>query len=146
MTAPTAFPRTQASHLESQSSKLSAPKIWTSRILQCVAAAFMLMDAGMKLAKPAFVVQSTAKLGYPESTIVGIGVALLLCTILYAIPRTAIFGAIFLTGYLGGAVASNVRAATPLFNVVFPLVFAALVWAPLVLRNKRLESILFRGE
>ena len=145
MTAPTAFPRTQASHLESRGSKLSAPRIWTSRILQCVAAAFMLMDSGMKLVKPAFVVQSSAQLGYPEYTIVSIGVALLLCTILYAIPRTAIF-ARSSSPVTWRAVANNVRAATPLFNVVFPLVFAALVWAPLVLRNKRLESILFGGE
>jgi hypothetical protein len=104
------------------------------------------MDAGMKLFKPPFVVQATVQLGYRESVIVGIGVVLLCCTVLYVIPRTAVLGAIFLTAYLGGAVASNVRAGTPFFNVVFPVLFAVLVWASLVLRNKRLESILFNGK
>jgi hypothetical protein len=100
----------------------------------------------MKLFKPPFVVEATVRLGYPESTIVGIGVMLLVCTVLYVIPRTAVLGAILLTGYLGGAVASNVRAETLLFNVVFPVLFGVVVWASLVLRDKRLESILLKAE
>jgi DoxX-like family len=96
----------------------------------------------MKLFKPVFVVQATVKLGYPESTIVGIGIALLVCTLLYAIPRTAVLGAVLLTGYLGGAVASNVRVGAPLFNVAFPIVFATLVWGSLWLRDRRLEQLL----
>lgn len=114
--------------------------------LQGIAILFLLSDGGMKLFKPPFVLQATAQLGYPESTIVGIGVALLVCSLLYVMPRTAILGALFLTGYLGGAVASNLRAATPLFNIAFPLLFAVLVWAPLVLRNRRLASMLFNGK
>lgn len=132
--------------MESATTDISTPRIWTSRILSAVAVLFLLMDGGMKVFKPPFVVQATIQLGYPESTIVGIGVALLICTLLYVIPRTAIIGAIFLTGYLGGAVASNVRAGTSLFNIVFPLLFAVWIWAPLVLRNRRLESILLKGE
>jgi hypothetical protein len=104
------------------------------------------MDGGMKLFKPPFVIEATARLGYPESTIVGIGVTLLVCTVLYLIPRTAVLGAILLTGYLGGAVASNVRAGTPFFNMVFPMLFGVTVWASLVLRNKHLESILVKAE
>ena len=107
---------------------------------------FLLMDGVMKLFKPPFVVQSSLQLGYAESTIVGIGVTLLVCSLLYVIPRTTVLGAIFLTGYLGGAVASNVRAGTPSFNIAFPLLFAVLIWAPLVLRNRLLHSILFKGE
>ena len=107
-----------------------------------LAVLFLVIDGGMKLFKPPFVVQ----LGYPESTIVGIGVALLLCTTLYVIPRTALLGTILLTAYLGGAVASNVRAGTPIFNVVFPVLFAIVVWGSLVLRDKRLERILIAGE
>ncbi|HXJ44938.1 MAG TPA: DoxX family protein, partial [Bryobacteraceae bacterium] len=91
---------------------LSTSKLWTGRILSAIAVLFCLMDGGMKLFKPPFVVAATVQLGYPESSIVGIGVILLACTALYAIPRTAILGAILLTGYLGGAVASNVRAGT----------------------------------
>lgn len=75
----------------------------------------------------------------------GIGVVLVVCTVLYLIPRTTVLGAILLTGYLGGAVASNVRAETQLFNAVFPVLFVVMVWASLVLRDKRLESILLNG-
>ncbi len=134
------------SYLMEGNTSTSQPRIWISRVLQTLAVLFLLMDGGMKLFKPPFVVQSTVQLGYPESSIVGIGVVALTCLLFYVIPRTAVLGAIFLTGYLGGAVASNVRAGTPLFNVVFPLLFAVLIWAPLVLRNRRLASILFTGE
>jgi len=81
-----------------------------------------------------------------ESTIVGIGITLLFCTILYVVPRTAVLGAILLTGYLGGAVASNVRAETPTFNAVFPVLVAVVVWTSLVLRDKRLESLLLKAK
>ena len=132
--------------MEAGNTTSSKPRIWISRVLRGIAILFLLMDGGMKLFKPPFVVQATVQLGYPESTIVGIGVALLVCSLLYVIPRTAILGAIVLTGYLGGAVASNIRAATPLFNIAFPLLFAVLIWAPLVLRNSRLASMLFNGK
>lgn len=129
-----------------ESTGLSHRRIWASRILTALSALFLLMDGGMKLFKPPFVIEATARLGYPESTIVGIGLTLLVCTVLYLIPRTAVLGTILLTGYLGGAVASNVRAGTPLFNMVFPVLFGVMAWASLVLRDKRLESILLRGD
>jgi DoxX-like family len=132
--------------METPTAQISKSRIWTSRVLQILAILFLLMDGVMKLIKPPVVVQSTVGLGYAESAIVPIGVAVLVCSLLYVIPRTAILGAILLTGYLGGAVASNVRAATPLFNAVFPFLFAVLIWAPLVLRNKQLESVLFKGK
>jgi hypothetical protein len=122
----------------------SKTRLWVGRTLGTFAVLFLVMDGGMKLFKPPFVVEATLQLGYPESTIVGIGLALLLSTVLYVIPRTAVFGAILITGYLGGAVASNIRAGTPVFNVVFPIVVAAVVWASLVLRDQRLENILFK--
>ena len=125
---------------------IEKPRIWTSRILFTLTILFLLMDGIMKLFKPPFVIQATVQLGYPESTIVGIGVALLVCTLLYAIPRTSVPGAILLTAYLGGAVASNVRAQTPVFNLIFPVVFAIFVWAALVLRDKRLQAVVFGGE
>jgi hypothetical protein len=100
------------------------------------------MDAIMKLLKPAFVVQATTQLGYPESTIVGIGSVLLTATLLYAIPRTAVLGAVLLTAYMGGAVATNVRAGMPLFNILFPVLFAILFWGGLWLRDKRLQRLL----
>jgi DoxX-like protein len=126
---------------------VSKTRIWAGRGLSTLAVLFMTMDGGMKLFKPPFVVQATVlRLGYPESAIVGIGVALLACTVLYVIPRTALLGAILLTAYMGGAVASNIRAGTPAFNIVVPALFAFIVWASLVLRNRSLEQILFKGE
>jgi hypothetical protein len=129
-----------------QATDISRSRRWTGRVLSTLAVLFLLMDGGMKLLKPPFVVQATVQLGYPASTIVGIGIALLFCTALYVVPRTAVLGAILLTGYLGGAVASNVRAGTPMFNVAFPILFGVVVWASLVLGDKRLERIFFAGK
>jgi len=122
--------------------QLSRKRVWTGRILTGLAAAFFLFDAIMKLFKPPFVVEATIHLGYPESTIVGMGIALLVSTLLYVFPRTSVLGAILLTGYLGGAVATNVRAEQPLFNIVFPVIFAAIAWAGLWLREARLGELL----
>jgi hypothetical protein len=127
---------------------ISKARLWSGRALSTLAILFMAVDGGMKLFKPPFVVEATLQMGYPESAIVGIGVALLISTLLYAMPRTAIFGAILLTGYLGGAVASCVRMGAPVFSVVFPGVFAVIVWASLAMRDPRLENVLFhhKGE
>lgn len=81
-------------------------------------------------------------MGFPESEIAGIGITLLICTALYAIPRTSILGAVPLTGYLGGAIASKVRIHAPLFDIGFAVVFALLVWGGLWMRNQRLRTIL----
>ena len=96
----------------------------------------------MKLFKPAPVVEATVKLGYPESTIIGMGIVLLVCTVLYLISRTAILGAILLTGYLGGAVATHVRVGEGLFSVLFPVIFGVLLWGGLWLRDARLRSLI----
>jgi hypothetical protein len=95
----------------------------------------------MKLFKPPVVVETTTQLGYPESAIVGIGVVLLACTLLYSIRRTSILGAILLTGYLGGAVATHVRVSA-WANIVFPVFFGCLIWGGLWLRDRRLERLL----
>src|SRR5690349_18428600 len=106
---------------------ISKVQPWVGRILSGFVALFLLWDGTMKLFKPVFVVTATRDLGYPESEIVPIGVTLLVCTLLYLFPRTSILGAILLTGYLGGAVASQVRVQAPLFNVIFALGFGCLV-------------------
>ena len=95
----------------------------------------------MKLVKPVIVVETTVKLGYPESVISGLGIALLACTILYLIPRTAVLGAILLTGYLGGAVATHVRVGEEVFPIIFPLILGTLLWGGLYLRNERLRLL-----
>ncbi len=122
--------------------ELSKTQLWAGRIISGLAALFLLWDGVMKLLKPAIVVKATRELGYPESDIVGIGVVLLACTLLYLFPRTSILGAILLTGYLGGAIASQVRAEASWFNVVFALVFACLVWGGLWLRDVRVRDFL----
>jgi len=121
---------------------ISKTQLWAGRILSGFAALFLLWDGVMKLVKPAIVVKATRELGYPESEIVGIGLVLLVCTLLYLFPRTSVLGAIFLTGYLGGAIASQVRVQASWFNVVFAFVFACLVWGGLWLRDVRVRGFL----
>lgn len=99
----------------------------------------------MKLGKPAVVLEATRQLRYPESSVVGIGMLLLVCTVLYLLPRTSIVGAILLTGYLGGAVASHVRVGNGWFSVVFPVVFGGLVWGGLWLRDGRVRGLFREG-
>ena len=121
---------------------ISKKLLWTGRIVSGLAALFFLMDSVMKLFKPAVVVEATRQLGYPESDIIGIGVLLLVCTLLYLFPRTSILGAILLTGYMGGAVASQVRIGAGWFNVAFAVLFGVLVWAGLWLRDVRVRNLL----
>ena len=117
---------------------------WAGRIISALASLFLLVDGIMKILKPVVVVKATLQLGYPESAILGIGATLLVCTVLYVVPRTSTLGAVLLTGYLGGAVASNVRAGMPVFNRAFPMIIAGLVWGGLWLRDIRVRN-LFRG-
>jgi hypothetical protein len=105
-------------------------------------ALFLLLDAIMKFVKPAPVVETTVKLGYPESVIIGLGAILLVSTILYLIPKTAVLGAILLTGYLGGAVATHVRVQEGWFPIVFPVIFGVLLWGGLWLRDERLQKLI----
>ncbi len=125
-----------------QAPPVSKAALWTGYIMSVLPALFLLMDGVMKLPKPEFVVKATVELGYPESVIVGLGIVLLTCTVLYLIPRTAVLGAILLTGYLGGAVASHLRHGDGAFPVLFPVIFGALLWGGLVLRDARLRALL----
>lgn len=114
--------------------------LWMGRILSGLVVAFMTLDAAMKLVKAAPAVEATQKLGLPTETIVGL--VLLVCTALYAIPRTAVLGAILLTGYLGGAAAIHVRAGSGAFPVGFSVAFGVLAWGGLVLRDPRLFGLI----
>ena len=115
----------------------------TGNILSGIAILFLLFDSFGKLVKAPQVIEGTIKLGYPESSIVPIGIILLVCVILYAIPRTAVLGAILLTGYLGGAVATNLRIGAPLLlYILFPIYVAGFVWGGLYLREDRLRELL----
>jgi hypothetical protein len=125
-----------------RSSSVSNKQLWVGRTMSAMPALFLLVDGAMKLVKPEVVIKATVELGYAESVIVPLGIVLLTCTILYLVPRTAVLGAILLTGYLGGAVATHVRAGQGLFEIVFPVVFGALLWGGLVLRDERLRELL----
>jgi hypothetical protein len=122
---------------------LTAGQLWTGRALSGLAVAFLSFDALGKLVRAAPVVEGTAKLGYPDTAVVPIGVLLTLGVILYAIPRTSVLGAIYLVGYLGGAVASHYRLGNPLAtHVLFPVYVAIFLWAGLALRTPRLWAVL----
>jgi hypothetical protein len=121
---------------------ISKKFLWAGRIVSGLAVLFFLVDGVMKVLKPVAVVEATRQLGFPESDIVGIGLLLLTCTSLYVFPRTSVLGAIALTGYMGGAVASQVRVGAGWFNVAFAVVFGVLVWAGLWLRDIRVRNLL----
>jgi hypothetical protein len=120
----------------------SAVTLWAGRIMSALPALFLLVDGAMKLVKPEPVVKATVELGYPESVIFGLGILLLACIVLYLIPQTAVLGAILLTGYLGGAVATHVRVGAGLFPISFPLVLGVLLWGGLVFRDDRLRKFI----
>jgi hypothetical protein len=119
---------------------------WAHRIgwgMTGLMTAFLLFDGVSKLALEEHVVEATTKIGYPTGIIRPLGLICLACTILYAIPRTSILGAILLTAYLGGAVASKVRIEDPLFSsILFGVYFGVLVWGGLYLRDGRLRELI----
>ena len=125
-----------------QTAPLSQKRLWAGRITSALPALFLLIDGVMKLVKPASVVEATVRLGYPESVILGLGIVLVACTVVYLIPRTSILGAILLTGYLGGAVATHVRVGDGLFPIFFPVILGVLVWLGLFLRDDRRRTLL----
>jgi len=130
-------------HISSQTPPVSRKKLWAGRIISALPVVFLLVDSIMKIFKPPVVVKATVELGYAETVIVSLGILLLTCTVLYVIPRTSLLGAILLTGYLGGAVATNVRVGNPLFtHILFPVYLGVLIWLGLYLRDERLRSLL----
>ena len=124
-------------------SDTSKAAIWTGRVLGGLAAAFLVFDSIGKLLRVQPVIDGTVSLGYPVGVIIPLGVTLLTCVLVYLVPRTAVLGALLLTGYLGGAVATHVRIGNPLFShVLFPVYIAALLWAGLYLRDARVRALL----
>ncbi|MGO4268854.1 DoxX family protein [Paenibacillus sp. TAF58] len=121
---------------------ISKGRLWTARVMSGIAILFMLLDSVMKLFKPTFVVDSTVSLGFQEHHIYLMGILGLLSTILYTLPRTTILGAVLLTGYFGGVIATQVRLDAPLFSsILFPVYLAVLVWGGLWLRNEQVRKL-----
>ena len=117
--------------------------LWTGRVLSGLAVAFLIFDSVGKLLEVQPVIDGTKQLGYPPDIVFGLGMTLLSCVLAYLSPRISVLGALLLTGYLGGAVATHVRVGNPLFtHVLFPTYVAALLWGGLLLRDARLRVFL----
>jgi DoxX-like family len=114
----------------------------TGRVITALAVLFFVFDGVTKVFNVPQVREASAQLGYRDSLSIYIGLTLLACTSLYVIPRTAVLGAILLTGYLGGAVASQLRIGAPIFNISFAVIFGGMVWAGLYLRESRLRVLI----
>src|SRR3984957_21243525 len=121
----------------------STGQLWTGRVLSTLAALFLLFDATLKFIKPQPVIDGTIALGYSVSQITPIGIVLLICVLLYIIPMTQVLGAILLTGYLGGAVATHLRHGDPLFShILFPTYLGVFLWLGLYFRDERLRALI----
>jgi hypothetical protein len=121
----------------------SRAALWTGRVISGLAVAFLVFDSIGKLLEVQPVIDGTRQLGYPPEIAFNLGVILLSCVLAYLVPRTSVPGAVLLTGYLGGAVASHARIGSPLFShVLFPTYVAALLWGGLILRDARLHAFL----
>ncbi len=120
---------------------VSMKALWTGRILSGLVVLFLVFDGVSKVIKEPHVIAACAQIGFPVNAIVGVGILLLVCTAFYVIPRTSILGAILLTGYLGGATATQVHAGRSIFETLFPVIFGGIVWAGIFLRDRRLRTL-----
>lgn len=128
--------------LGAETKPVSSASFWGGWVISGLPAAVLLMDGVMKLFKPRPVIEGTLQLGFSESVIVPLGITLICCVVLYLIPRTAVLGAILLTGYLGGAVASQVRVGHALFGYILAPVYVAIfIWVGLCLRDRRMRAL-----
>jgi hypothetical protein len=128
-----------------ESHEISKPARWTGRVLSSLVIVFLLLDGAIKLVPWPVVTQTMDQMGYgsSESLARTLGVITVVCTVLYAIPPTSFLGAILLTGYLGGAMASHVRIGSPLFShTLFGLYLGLMVWGGLWLRDRSLRDLL----
>lgn len=134
----------EAAPIQSAAGSPSASKgaIWTGRVISGLIVLFMVFDGVTKVLKVSQVVEASARLHLSIADTVGIGIVLLICTALYAIPSTANLGAILLTGYLGGATAIQLQAHSPAFENAFPVIFGVLVWAGLFFRDGDLRAMI----
>jgi hypothetical protein len=133
----TSFPLVSASRPKSSR--------WAGRVVSGLAVAFLAFDVAIKLVHPAFVSEASARIGWPDALTVPLGFLLAACLALYVIPRTAVIGAVLMTGYLGGAVATHLRIGDPLFShTLFPIYVSAMLWGGLYLRDARVRAAVKR--
>jgi hypothetical protein len=129
---------TIASHAPA-SAETSSKAHWAGLVMSGLAIAFLLFDAAIKLVPLSVVTETMAALGYPPGLERGLGVLTLVCVLLYAVPRTAVLGAILLTGLFGGAMATHLRIGS---HLLFGLYLGLLVWGGLYLRDARLRALI----
>ncbi len=133
-------------HAVTQAALLTAPvsmtRRWAGRTISALAVLFLLFDSVVKALRLAPAVEATTQLGYPEHLTLGLGLVELACLVAYVLPRTSVLGAILLTGYLGGAVATHVRIGSPLFSVLFPIIIGGLLWGGLAVRDSQLRGLM----
>ena len=116
---------------------------WTGLVMSGLVVAFLLFDAAIKLVPMSIVTETMTALGYPPGLERGLGVLTLVCTLLYAVPRTSVLGAILLTGLFGGAMATHLRVGSPLVShLLFGLYLGLLMWGGLYLRDARLRALI----
>jgi hypothetical protein len=136
-------PAASSSPIRARSSRPAAVTRWAGPILTGIPIAFLAFDGAIKLAGIKAVADAMPQLGWPVSLALPLGVLLLTCVALYAIPQTAVLGAILLTGYLGGAVATHLRVGDPLFShILFPTYVGAMIWGGLYLRDARVRALI----
>lgn len=133
---------TSSPDISLQTGNAAAPswQLWLGRVLSGLVVAMLCFSGAMKVSQSPDVIKGLVEqMGYPATSIVLIGAAELLCALLYAVPQTAILGAILVTGYLGGATATHVRAGDAF---IAPVILGVIAWAALVLRDPRLRTLL----
>jgi len=131
--------------MERNEAEVSAPALWAGRTFSAIVVLFLLFDAGIKLVPIAPVTETLVQLGYSASPDLarGLGILLLICTALYVFPRTSTLGAVLLTAYLGGAVATHLRVGSPAFShLLFGVYLGLLLWGGLYLRDLRVRSVM----
>ena len=122
-------------------SSISKPALWVGRVVGGIVILFLVFDVVAHVLQIQQAVETTTKLGWPASLLLPIGMVEAVCLVLYCIPRTSILGAVLLTGYLGGAIATNWRAGTETFNIVFPLIIGAMIWGAIYLRLPAMRRV-----
>lgn len=133
----------QAILAHSTSSSTPSARLWTGRVLTALPVLFLAFDSVIKLVKISAVTETFEKLGWSPDLARGIGMLELVCLVMYVVPRTAVVGAILLTGFLGGAIATHLRLGDPLFShTLFPTYVGAMLWGGLYLRDARVKALI----
>ena len=128
--------------IQTASTTRSKTTLWTGYILSALAILFLIFDGVIKVLQLTPAVEATTQLGYAADMVMVIGLLELVSLAVYVFPRTSVLGAILLTGYLGGAMATQMRANTGLFTLIFPVILGAFIWGGLYLRNEQLRALI----